>query len=341
MNNNQLIEHKYIHLISSRLQKFHPVNRNSYSFRCNFCGDSSKSKNKTRGYFYLKDNKWNFKCFNCSESKSFKNFLKDLDPSLYKEFLLECLQESKSDTWTKKKVQDSYQPKQFQQKKKNIFKDLDVISSLSENHPAYQFLYNRKIPQEYLDQLYYCPDFKNFVENATQEEYKSLKENDSRIIIPFKNENGNIIGFQGRSLIQKSILRYITIKLDPSYPKIFGLDRVNFKEPYYICEGPFDSLFIPNAIAVAGSDFFSKDLNKQNAIIVVDNEPRKIQTVKKMKKAIDLGYKITIWPENIKEKDINELIISGYEKDQIKEILDRNSYSGLLAEIHFANWKKI
>ena len=47
-------------------------------------------------------------------------------------------------------------------------------------------------------------------------------------------------------------MRYITIMLDEDSPKVFGLDRVNETEPIYIVEGPFDSLFLDNSIAMAG-----------------------------------------------------------------------------------------
>ena len=73
-----LVDSKYIGLVSSRLQKFKRVKDNLYNFRCPICGDSQKNKNKTRGYIYQVKNNTNFKCHNCGASMSFNNFVKRL-----------------------------------------------------------------------------------------------------------------------------------------------------------------------------------------------------------------------------------------------------------------------
>ena len=51
-------------------------------------------------------------------------------------------------------------------------------------------------------------------------------------------------------------LRYITIMFE-EVPKIFGLDTVNFQEKYYVVEGALDSMFLSNAVAMAGADGLS------------------------------------------------------------------------------------
>ena len=84
-----LVDSKYIGLVSSRLQKFKRVKDNLYNFRCPICGDSQKNKNKTRGYIYQVKNNTNFKCHNCGASMSFNNFVKTIDPTLHKQYTLE------------------------------------------------------------------------------------------------------------------------------------------------------------------------------------------------------------------------------------------------------------
>ena len=84
-----IIDSKYIGLVSSRLSKFKRVKANLYNFRCPICGDSQKHKNKARGYFYQVKVNTNFKCHNCGASMSFSNFLKQIDPSLHKQFVME------------------------------------------------------------------------------------------------------------------------------------------------------------------------------------------------------------------------------------------------------------
>ena len=57
----------------------------------------------------------------------------------------------------------------------------------------------------------------------------------SRIIIPLIYEN-QLIGFQGRVLGPNSV-KYITIMLEENAPKVYGIDKINEKEPIYIVEG--------------------------------------------------------------------------------------------------------
>ena len=87
------VDHKYIGLVSARLEKFAKRKENLYTFRCPYCGDSKRNKNRTRGYFYQRKSDYNFKCHNCGVSKSFTYFLKDIDQSLYDQYILERYKE--------------------------------------------------------------------------------------------------------------------------------------------------------------------------------------------------------------------------------------------------------
>ena len=88
-----IIDVKYINLISSRLSKFKRVKPNLYNFRCPICGDSQKNKNKARGYFYQVKNNTNYKCHNCGVNISFNNFLKKIDPTTQKQYAFEKFKE--------------------------------------------------------------------------------------------------------------------------------------------------------------------------------------------------------------------------------------------------------
>ena len=87
------IDTRFINLVSSRLQKFKKVKPDLYNFRCPVCGDSKKHKNKARGYLYAVKNNTNFKCHNCGASLSFNNFLKQIDTSLHKQYVMEKFKE--------------------------------------------------------------------------------------------------------------------------------------------------------------------------------------------------------------------------------------------------------
>ena len=84
-----LIDSKYIGLVSSRLGNFKRVKSDLYNFRCPICGDSKKNKTKTRGYLYTIKADVNFRCHNCGASMTFSNFLKEIDPVVHKQYVFE------------------------------------------------------------------------------------------------------------------------------------------------------------------------------------------------------------------------------------------------------------
>ena len=332
------IDSKYIGLISPRLQNFKKVKHNLYNFRCCFCGDSKRNKKKARGYFYQIKNNTNFKCHNCGLSISLNNFLKDLDSSLYKQYVME-------------KFKDGHSGKNFVAEfpkfefTKPVFRkkiDLPEIQELDSEHPAKKYLQGRKIPEKFLKQLYYCENFKQWT-NEQKHTFESTEKDEPRIIIPLIN-HGELVGFQGRSLNKKSKVKYITIILDESHPKIYGLDTIDWDKTVYITEGPFDSMFIDNAIAMAGSDIDKMFLLSNfdvDFVMVYDNEKRNKQIVERMEKAINLKLPIVIWPDTIVEKDINELILGGITENEIMKIIKNNTYSGLEAKAKLIGWKRV
>ena len=113
-----------------------------------------------------------------------------------------------------------------------------------------------------------------------------------RMVIPFRDSNGDIFAYQGRAF-GKEKPKYITIILDESVPKIFGLDRVDPSRDIFVVESPIDSLFIQNCIAVAQSDLRVPQY-KDKAILVPDNEPRNKQIVQQLERAIDDNYRVVV-----------------------------------------------
>jgi hypothetical protein len=199
---------------------------------------------------------------------------------------------------------------------------------------------SRGIPEEHHLNLYYAEDFKKFVESLDVEK-DGLKDNDPRLIIPFYDEEKNLVAFQGRSL-GESKLRYITIKLDQDNYKVFGLDRIDQDEMIYVVEGPIDSLFLKNAVATADSNLMavSKIFDRSKVTLVYDNEPRNKELHKQMERAIEEHYNVVIWPEMIDKKDINDMILDGFSSDEIQDIISKNTFVNLRAKMEFINWKK-
>lgn len=320
--------------MSSRLVLFARKKADLYNFRCPYCGDSQKRRNKARGYLFKIKNDFVFKCHNCGMGRTLANFIKDQDTFLHDQYVMEKFKDGKTGkgTTVPNPVFNFQEPK-FLSKRENCI-DLDKVSDLNISHPAREYLEQRGIKD--LDYFYYCPKFKEWT-NKQKKMFDNLKQDSPRIIIPFKDKEGNLFGYQGRSLAPKAKLRYITIMLDEEQPKIFGQDRVNYDERLFVTEGPFDSMFIKNALAMAGSDVSLSQFSK-NTVFVFDNEPRNKEIVAKYEKVIKNGYSVVVYPSSIKEKDLNEMFLAGRD---VQDIVECNIYSGLEATLKLNDWKKV
>lgn len=334
------LDHKYVNLLSGRLERFARVGSETYRFRCPICGDSEKDKRKTRGYVFQRGGKLRYFCHNCGASMRFQYLIKTIDPTLYLEYVKEKIKENNQNNETHEFVQ-KMKPPVFV--KETQLSELVKVSKLKPEHPVKQWVDGRQIPSNTHYKIFYCKKFASWVNSMIPEKFNDKVENEPRLIIPFLDENKKLFGFQGRSF-KKNGLRYITIMLDESKPKIFGLDTVDRSKNIYLVEGPIDSLFLPNAIASAGSDLVSQlqltDLPKENIVVIYDNEPRNKEIVGKIEKAIDAGYQVCIWPTSIEHKDINDMVLAGYTPEQVKEIIDECTYSGPTARLHYAIWRK-
>ena len=226
-----LVDSKYIGLVSSRLQKFKRVKDNLYNFRCPICGDSQRNKNKTRGYIYQVKNNTNFKCHNCGASMSFNNFVKTIDPTLHKQYTLEKFKEGHTG-------RNFVVNEPVFVSKKPVFKSKIVLPLCSEVESSRTYLQKRRVDPR---KFYYAENFKEFC-NTYKEVFADTTHDEPRIIIPLYQDK-KLIGFQGRSL-GPSLTKYITVMLDEEAPKIYGLDTIDKKLPIYVVEGPFDSTFV-------------------------------------------------------------------------------------------------
>jgi hypothetical protein len=331
---------KYVNLISSRLPRFKRKSGNTFSCRCPVCGDSKTDMTKARGYLYEKKGSMLYFCHNCGVSLSLVNLLKFLDPILHKEYCQETFVEKYGER-ERVQINDFITP-QPKFVKNSPLNSLSKISQLTADHPAKQYVVNRKIPPEVHYKLFYAPRFKQWVNTLVPGKLPSDDKDEARLILPFLDKEKRCYGFQGRAF-GKSSIRYITIMLDDSQPKVFGLDTVDSSKRVYVTEGPIDSLFLPNAIAMAGSDSSVGWSNKDftDVVYVYDNEPRNKEIVQKMHKAALNGAKIVVWPMHVEQKDINDMILSGMSKDGLKKLVDDCTYEGLAAELAISHWSKV
>ena len=319
------VDSKFINLVSSKLQKFKRVKSNLYNFRCPVCGDSKKNKSKTRGYLYAMKADINFKCHNCGASMTLSNFIKHVDPILHKQYVFERFKDGHTGRAT------VVEEPTFKFEAPKFKKKLKLPKASEDPRPA-GYLTARKLDP---DDFYYTECFKKFA-NSLKPTFDSEKYDEQRIIIPLYYEK-NLIGFQGRS-IDPSPIKYITVMLDDDAPKIYGLDNVDKSKQVFITEGPFDSTFVGNSIAMCGADADVDKWGISNPVWIYDNEPRNREITNRILKTINAGHSVVIWPESIDDKDINDMVMSGLD---VQSVIESNIYSGLEAKLKFTTWKKI
>lgn len=336
------IDKKYVNLVSSKLDRFVQKKQDLWNFRCPLCGDSKKNKLKARGFLYVKKNSIFFRCHNCSRSISLGSFLKEMDVQLYSEYRLDYYKEGKHSNVAAPDILEEAE-REFKVGVMNI----PCVHDLPQEHIAVKYAQERKIPKTQWKRLFYASDFKKFVEETftdgkTKEELEKWRDNDIRLVIPFYDEKKNLIGAQGRTLINSKV-RYITVKAFDSAKKLYGLEKVDFTKKIYVVEGPLDSLFLDNSLATMDSSLESiySIIGDHDYVFVYDNEPRQKEVVKMMNKSVVKGHNVCIWPSWMQEKDINDMVLAGNPPSTLQHIIDVHTYSGLRAKLEFEKWSKV
>ena len=327
------IDIKYINEISARLSQFKKKGDYLFNFRCPHCGDSKKSKTKARAYLYRVKNDMFFKCHNCGEGQSLTNFLKFLDNKKYEQYLLERYKGSAPST-----PQPEFNDFKPKFKEVDILDGLTPVSELKDNHPVKQYVIKRKIPEKYFSKLFLCNKFMAFVNKAKPNTFSHTKGEHPRLIIPFYDINNKVFAFQGRAF-GKEQPKYLTVKLDENKQKVYGLDTVNLQEHIHIVEGPIDSMFVKNCLAAAGADLTLK-VEPSNVTYIFDNEPRNKEIIKRMYDVIEKDYNLVVWPDDMRHKDINDMIISGMSIAEVQTIISKNTFAKLEALTKISYYKK-
>ena len=312
-------------MLSPRLDKFKKVRDNLFNFRCPYCGDSQKSRSKARGYFYRKKNDFFYRCHNCAKGTTFGKVLEYIDSETYKQYVMERWRGSAPKT---KEPEFNFTAPKFKKKDPKL-ESLTPINKLNTDHPARQFVESRQIPEEFYSELYLCTKFFQWAKISSKQDHP-------RLVIPFRDETGEVFAAQGRAF-GKETPKYLTVKFQDK-PKIFGLDRADLSRKIHVVEGPLDSLFVDNCLAMAGADFGSLP---EDATIILDNEPRSIEIIKRMGNLIANNYELVIWPDSIPHKDINDMILAGMTSDDVQELIKQNTYKGLRATARLSAWKRI
>ena len=189
---------KYLSLLSPRLERFKKVRDYLWNFRCPQCGDSHKSKSKARGYVYRKKTDLFFKCHNCGIGQSVGNLIKDLDPFLHKQYIMERYKAGETGKRKSKTPEFKFETPTFKPKETEI--DLPSIESLPKEHYARVYCEGREIPQQFMNKIFYAEDFKEWAISVCQVDYSNLMGKEPRLVIPFFDKDNQLIGAQGRAL---------------------------------------------------------------------------------------------------------------------------------------------
>lgn len=336
------IDAKFASLLGSRLRNFKKKDDYSWNFSCPVCGDSQKNKLKARGYIYKKKTDLFVKCHNCGYGTNIGNFIKHVDSMLYDEYVLERYKAGATRYNAHKEV-DRFVSETILPTIECVDSVLDGtkrIDKLPTDHPVVKYVEARKIPRDKWELIYFAPKFKKW-SNTNIVKFKDLDSDHPRLIFPFFTPEGRCFAYSARAFGEEEP-KYFTIKLDEDKDKIYGLDRVDWSKKVYVVEGQIDSLFLPNSIAVSGASFdlLTVQKIKSNCVLVMDNEPRNKDIVRQLESYIDKGYTVCMFPDSI-VKDVNNMILDGLTVDEIVEMINKNSYSGAAAKLHFATWRKI
>jgi hypothetical protein len=324
-------------MVGHKLPLFKKKKSDLWNCRCIICGDSSTNKKKARGYFYRQKNDLYYKCHNCLASQHFGTFLKNFDSHTYQQYVFERYSQGENGPKAHKSAEKYMTFEQPVFKKKSKLDEVAVrLDMLPNDNEAVQYCLARNIPLAKFSHLYYIPSVKDIAKIAPQ--YNTIKTEEPRLLLPFYNEAGELTGVTMRGLRGES-LRYIMIKIQDDAPLIFGMNTIDKTAPIIIVEGPIDSLFLPNSLACAGTSFGkleSLSLPKENITIVFDNQPRNTEVCKIVEKYIKLDYNVCIWPCSISEKDVNDMVSSGR---NVQQIIQDNTYKGLMAQLKFTEWR--
>ena len=333
------IDKKFIDLVSGQLRNFKWKQSGLANCSCAICGDSNKNKRKARGFFFQKKGDFFYMCHNCGFSSTLYNFLTHVSPTFAKEYAMERWKGGETGNSNYVKPVQVFTPPVF-----NSNGELQCINTLSENHPCVLFCKKRKIPKDKWSRLFYTDDFAKFAN--TLDDSLELSKKEARLVIPFFDTSGNIIAAQGRLLEIKSNrdIRYMTIKADKSIDRLwYGISECDPSKRVYIVEGPLDSLFLPNAVAMVGASNFKihPKIEKSDIVVALDNEPRNAEIVGLMERFINNGFPVCIWSDDVQQKDINDMVLAGRTTSQMATMIDGSVCSGMEAKLKMNFWKKV
>ena len=334
------IDRKWISIVGQQLDQFKWTGNGVANCRCPICGDSETSNTKARGYFIVSNGIYLFKCHNCGKAMPFNAFLKHEFPAIYDDYKLDAFESSMLSGSSMPALPDIERDEPAVPV--SDIENAVCIADVSPAHRGYQYLNDRHVPTEQLKRVYFTDNFRQSVTETTRSSrYKKLPQ-DERILLPLRDQKGELIGMQGRRIAAGKSPKYITIKFDPEAPKVFGLEAIDKTKPVIVVEGPLDALFLPNAIAICGGDVnhsLKPLIGTADVYVALDNERRNPDTIARMKAALLMGFRVVFWQHDQQFNDINDMVIHFGRRNVIKHIVN-HAYSGEAGKLELQTWKR-
>ena len=328
------VDEKYVMMLDHVVDRFRIVATNPLKvvFRCPFCGDSRKSKTKARAALFMTQDGVMFKCVNCDHPTNLRGVLKRVSERMYSEYIAEYTFKSDDKGLPRSEVRKLTERSLKPEIKIKII-NLQKLSTLDPTHPARLYWAGRMIPQRFMDDAYWCDSYYRWVNSFIPGKFSDrlLSYDCGRIVLPFRNSKGIISGYTGRS-IRGEEPKYVAVSVT-SEQSPFGDDRVDPTRTVYVVEGPIDSFFLDNCVAMGTSN---RKVDYGDRVFVFDNEPRNDAIVAIVERAVTRGEKVVIWPKNLTLKDINDMVMDGID---VKSLVRERTFSGIRARIEFAEWR--
>ena len=319
-----LIEMMYVHC----KRPIHKRYQNVFNAECPVCKEG-KSAGRTRRLFYF-PNKQYFFCHNCSKSWKPFEWVKEVSGLSVTKIIKKNNEKNKSEIINPRKFKASHKenaalPTEIPDLPENSIDlcDLTQVNFFKEN-------------QMLQTALECCKSRRLFsAVNRCKTFYISLEDkiHKNRLVLPFFNDANKVICYQTRALTGDQFPKYLT-KFGEKH--VFGINNIIQEVPFvFIFEGPIDSMFVKNGVAIAALSPTECQIDELNNLLgyeqiyVFDNDKNNEQTAKKIEKTIRSGKRVFIWPKEFRRfKDINEVCCS-LELDEISwKFIVKNSLKG-------------
>lgn len=331
------VDLKYTRILSSYLSEFHEVGPELMRCRCPLCGDSKKSKFKTRGYLFVREGRVFFRCHNCGRGKTLYGLMSFVAPSLCRAYVFERFSKDGGQVRTAVPLANQTALATLEVED-SLLNDLESIADLPDGHHAKEYLRGRQISEEQFADLYFTENVRDFSKNIEKYKERNIPEHPA-VMIPFRDDVGTLMFIQCRFLSGE--IRYMTLEIQGG-EKIWGMDKVDWNKKVYMVEGPFDAMFVDNCIAAAGGSLnaslkYVMNKAKAGVVLIFDRDYTTNNDVfRNLRDAVESNVPVVLFDAKFKAKDINEAITLGqFSRSNITDYLESRTFVGLGARLEF------